>query len=191
MSNMNQSELDEILKQHKLWVDSLGKEGKQADLERANLERANLERANLREANLEGASLLGANLRDAFLEGANLIRANLKGANLKGAILEGADLEGANLEGANLEGANLEGADLERAKLPEKLLQAGKLYEISSFKYGWFSSEKRKQINFDKTLVCLISINRDNSLDFIEGLTGEIYRNADFWLKYSFKEIEK
>ena len=152
--------------QHKLWVDSSYKEGK-----RANLQEANLQGANLKEANLSGANLSGA---------------NLLGANLVGANLQDANLYGANLQGANLHGAYL--GNLHEAKLPEKLLQAGKLYEVSLY---WFSYEKQIWITFDKTLVCLISINQDNSLDFVEGLTGEIYRNVDFWLKYSFKEIEK
>ena len=176
---MNKEELKGVLDQHKLWVDSSYKEGK-----RANLKGAYLQGADLDKANLQGAILEGANLIRAYLEGANLRDANLSGANL-----QDANLRDASLKGADLERANLEGADLYGTKLPEKLLQAGKLYEISSFKYGWFSSEKRKWFDFDKTLVCLISINQDNSLDFAEGTTGEIHRNADFWLKYSFKEV--
>ncbi len=57
---MEQSELKEILEQHKLWID--GKGG-----QRANLEDANLSDANLHGANLSGANLSGANLEDADL----------------------------------------------------------------------------------------------------------------------------
>ena len=77
---MEASKLNQILEQHKFWIDGRG--GK----------RANLEGANLKDANLYGANLYGADLRDANLEGAHLrdayfYRANLTGANLTGAIL--------------------------------------------------------------------------------------------------------
>ena len=75
---MNQTELNKILKEHKLWFASNGVKGK---------------KANLREANLEGAIL-----RYADLKGAILRNANLEGVNLRNANLEGANLEGANLK---------------------------------------------------------------------------------------------
>ena len=67
---MEQSELNLILEQHKLFLD--GKEGKRA--------------------NLIGADLTGANLKNADLQGANLQGANLTGANLTGANLSNAIL---------------------------------------------------------------------------------------------------
>ena len=77
---MKQSELEAILKDHKLWSDSGGSKGKRANLGGADLQRANLRGANLHRANLEGANLLDADLRGADLEGADLERANLQGA---------------------------------------------------------------------------------------------------------------
>ena len=74
---MKQSELDTILKDHRLWVESDGKQGKQA----------NLRDANLVGANLQGANLGGADLRYANLVDANLVDANLWNANLQGAKL--------------------------------------------------------------------------------------------------------
>ena len=85
--------LNEILANHKLWLDSSSKYGNHA---------------NLCDANLDGADLSGANLRDASLHYANLRDANLCGVNLNGADLRDADLNGANLNGANLHGANLD-----------------------------------------------------------------------------------
>ena len=70
---MEASELNEILKQHRVWID--GKGGSRADLK-------------------------GADLRGADLTGANLTGADLRGADLTGAILTGAYLEGAYLHGA-------------------------------------------------------------------------------------------
>ena len=77
---MKQSELKAILKDHKLWIQSDGKQGK-----RASLQGVNLQGANLHGANLYGANLTGADLEDASLYGANLQGVNLRGANLRGA----------------------------------------------------------------------------------------------------------
>ena len=69
--------LNEILTNHKLWIDSNSKYGNHA-----NLSGADLSGANLSDADLSGADLLGANLRGANLHYANLNDANLSGANL-------------------------------------------------------------------------------------------------------------
>ena len=112
-------EIQAVLEEHRLWLDSNREKGKRADFSGKNLQEAHLVDENLRMANLFGANLEGANLEGANLFGANLYGANLRRAilrrailrraNLFGAILEGAILEGANLFGANLEGANLNG----------------------------------------------------------------------------------
>ena len=94
---MNTAELQKILDEHKVWVESYRQRG----------DRANLRDANLRDANLRGANLIDADLINADLRGANLRGADLRGANLIGANLRGADLRGANLIGADLRGANL------------------------------------------------------------------------------------
>ena len=78
---MNTAELQKILDEHKVWVESYRQLG----------DRANLRGADLREADLRDADLRGANLRDA-----NLYSANLRGANLRGADLREANLRGAN-----------------------------------------------------------------------------------------------
>ena len=79
---MTQEKLNEVLKQHKLWLED-SSEGI-----RANLRGANLRGANLEDANLRGADLRGADLEDANLRGADLIGANLRGADLRGADLK-------------------------------------------------------------------------------------------------------
>ncbi|UYJ99054.1 pentapeptide repeat-containing protein [Yersinia enterocolitica] len=99
---MNLTDLNKILGEHKIWVESYRENGSRADLCGADLRDANL-----RDADLCGANLCDANLRDANLCDANLRGANLRGANLRGANLRDADLRGANLRGANLRGANL------------------------------------------------------------------------------------
>ena len=101
MRKISKEELSEILKQHKIWLESDRKLGSRADLSGADLSRANLS-----EADLSGADLSYGDLEGANLHYAKLYHANLSGANLSAANLEGADLEGANLSGANLSGAD-------------------------------------------------------------------------------------
>ena len=103
---MKQSELKAILKDHKLWIQSDGKQGKRASLQGANLAGVNLTEADLTEANLRGADLQNANLQNA----------NLRGANLRGAYLYGANLRGADLQDANLQDADFSDANLRDAK---------------------------------------------------------------------------
>ena len=99
---MTQEELNEVLKQHKLWLNSSKSMGKRADLSYMDLSGADLSGADLRYADLTGVNLKGANLRGADLRYADLTDADLRGADLGFANLEGADLEGANLEGTGI-----------------------------------------------------------------------------------------
>ena len=73
---MKQSELKQILKEHKEWVNDNSK-GKRADLRGAYLSRADLYGADLREADLGGAYLWRTDLRGAYLEGADLYGTDL------------------------------------------------------------------------------------------------------------------
>jgi hypothetical protein len=84
--------LKEILEVHRKWLESGGKEGKQADLRKANLRGVNL-----REANLQEAYLIKADLQEANLVGANLQEATPYGANFQGAVLRDANLQGTKL----------------------------------------------------------------------------------------------
>ncbi|EKN6008158.1 pentapeptide repeat-containing protein [Yersinia enterocolitica] len=104
---MNLTDLNKILAEHKIWVESYGENGSRANLRGANLCGANLRDADLRGANLRDADLRGANLRDADLCDANLCDADLRDADLRGANLCDADLCDANLCDADLRGANL------------------------------------------------------------------------------------
>ena len=97
-----ETELNEILRNHKHWI-----------LE--DIDGWKEMRADLHGADLHGANLCGADLYGADLHGANLHRADLCGADLYGADLHGANLYGADLHRADLCGADLCGADLRGA----------------------------------------------------------------------------
>ena len=114
---MKNTELQQILNDHKLWLDSNGERGARANLEKAYLYNADFYKANLENANFINADLENAHLYNADLEGANLENANLENANLYKANLENANLYKANLGNTNLENANLENANLENANL--------------------------------------------------------------------------
>jgi uncharacterized protein YjbI with pentapeptide repeats len=83
---MEKAKLDEILANHKKWLEENGGE------------RANLRFADLNVADLSGADLKFANLSCADLSGADLSEADLRYADLSGADLRGADLSGANFD---------------------------------------------------------------------------------------------
>lgn len=99
---MDRIQLDEILRKHKIWLDTSFEKEKCANLSSADLSDTNLMDTDLRRANLRGADLNGANLRGADLRDADLRGADLRGADLRGANLRYADLRSANLSDTNL-----------------------------------------------------------------------------------------
>lgn len=113
---MDQISLDIILRNHRAWLDSRGRDGDRAnlsqqalgfaDLKGKDLTSSVLQKANLQRSNLSESKFDDADLRDADLSYADLGNASLRGANLIGAVLTGCNLAGANLEGAKLERAS-------------------------------------------------------------------------------------
>lgn len=141
---MTRADLDERLKQHKLWVDSNGESGVRADLRGADLNGVHLSGANLEGANLNRAHLRGAYLNSAHLNAADLRNADLYGAaDLSNAELTyvhyGAPKEmvgGADLRGTILSDADLSGADLWGARLAEALFEPKKLPDLQSVAFA-------------------------------------------------------
>ena len=122
-------EFAEVLDQHRVWVESGGKEGTQGDLSGAGLSGADLTGAVLQGAQMQKVRLRGADLSMANLRNANLVEADLRDANLLGTEFSGANLMGANLYGAQgLWAGRLGGTNLFDATLPEAIgnLNAGK-----------------------------------------------------------------
>ena len=67
-------DLKKILKEHSIWVLSLGKVGKLADVKNWKLDKANLKMANLPFAKLHFVSLRGADLSGINFRQADLIK---------------------------------------------------------------------------------------------------------------------
>ena len=189
---MEQSKLNLILEQHRLWIKLNGVQGKCADLENADLEGADLENADLEGAILYIANLQGANLNGAKLTGANLYGASLRGANLMGADLRGANLTYVNLEYANLVGANLIGASLEGANLYGAVglpnvswIIPGCLVQLNENMHGFYLKKEDKYENFvQDSFGFFIQDNREEkTFDMLLG--DRIIRNIPHWVKYT------
>ena len=189
---MEQTELSLILDQHRLWIETKGKQGKRADLSYADLTGAylygaNLYRANLTRANLTGANLTRAFLTDADLTGANFTDADLTNAYLTNAYLLDAILTDAKIDGANLTGAYLLGANLTGAiGLPDIfLIIPGCLVQLNRINYGFYLVKERKYDNFiEGSLGFFIQDNsKEKTFDILAG--DRIIRNIPDWVKYS------
>ncbi len=134
-------EFAEALDQHRLWVETAGREGARGDFSGANLSEADLTGVNLQGATLQKTNLRGADVSMANLRGANLVEADLREANLLGAEFSGANLMGANLYLAEgLWAGRLGGTNLLDATLPEGVAaqDAGKTITQSTQAARWF-----------------------------------------------------
>ena len=160
---MEASKLNQILDQHKIWIESNGVQGKCADLEDARLD--------------------GANLINADLEGAILCIADLQGANLNGAKLTGANLYGASLGGANLEGA---------VGLPNvSWIIPGCLVQLNENMHGFYLKKENKLVNFGQdSFGFFIQDNREEkTFDML--VEDKIIRGIPDWVKYTgLKPVE-
>jgi hypothetical protein len=110
-------QLQQVLTNHRAWLDSDGQSGKKADLSHAQLQGISLWSADLREANLSYANLQGADMDHARLRGANLRHARMEAASLWQANLRDADLSYAGLQRTKLDHADLSDANLHNADL--------------------------------------------------------------------------
>ena len=184
---METFKLNHILEQHKLWVETKGKQGVCVDLrgailKNADLNCAELNGANLTDANLYYANLYYANLPDANLTGADLRYANLTGAELNGAELNGAELNGADLRGADLRGANLRGA----VGLPNVLwVIPGCLVRLNHVKCGFYLYKESKYENFVQDSFGFFIQDNPIEKTFDILVEDRIIRNIPDWVKYS------
>ena len=182
MKKITATQLKNILDQHQLWIESVGKLGNRANLTGADLIRANLEGANLTDANLTDANLTDAKLTRANLTRANLTRANLTRANLTCANIENANLQGANLEAAILTDANLTGAK----DLPDiSWIIPGCLVQLNQISCSFYLAKEDKYENFVQDSFGFIVQNNGEEDTFDMLLGDRIIRGIPNWVKYS------
>jgi hypothetical protein len=161
---MTKTKVKNMLKQHRLWLETDGSQGK---------------RANFNSANLAGAKLSYQDLYNADLTGANLTGAYLDGADLTGADLTGADLTGAYLQGTKLTGAY---------GLPNvSSILSGNLYKLNVLTYGfmYMTSDSFGKDNFvQNSIGFFVQDNpKENSFDILVG--DRVFRGIPEWVKYS------
>ena len=137
---METNKLKDILRSHKLWLETSGLQGVKADLRGVDLQGVMLDDVNLCRADHRGADLQNANLQRVNLLGADLGGANLKGANLQNANLRFAEFNRADLRDANLQNADLRATLFERADLRGATC-ALNLKDIQYFQYAKVSKE--------------------------------------------------
>ena len=83
LRDVSQEDLEKILENHLIWLESYRKEGARADLRAARLDLIDLSEAKLQKANFDFAVLEGANFWEADLQWASFRGADLRGANLE------------------------------------------------------------------------------------------------------------
>ncbi len=118
---MNQIELNEVIRLHKLWLDD-DPAGKPATLWEADLCRTNLKGAALRKADIRFTDLRAANLTQTDFRYADLRFTDFRNATGFRINLESADLECADLRAVDFRDANLRRALLHDAKLQDAWL---------------------------------------------------------------------
>jgi uncharacterized protein YjbI with pentapeptide repeats len=124
-------EFEDILEQHRRWIETDGRAGARADLAGANFEDADMIGAELAGANLFRANFRGADLLMANFRGACLVEADLRDANLVGANFRGASLAGAKLDtSSGLLAPQLAGANLLGAEMPDTISLADELSQV-------------------------------------------------------------
>lgn len=117
MRQYTQVELNEILFEHKKWIETDGKEGKRANLSYMDLEYLDLSHAELQGVDLSGVVLKGADLQHTDFSYAKMQGADLSGADAQCVKFNHANMSNANLSRANLCYTQLQYADMSNANL--------------------------------------------------------------------------
>lgn len=121
---MEPRELEQMLKDHQLWLRSGEKEGKRAVFRDSLGAISVLAGANLERADLNGANFTATDLTDTNFQRAELRRVSFHDATLRRTNFREADLQNANLEEAkSLLSTQLAGADVAGAKLPHAIAE--------------------------------------------------------------------
>jgi len=139
------ADLQAILNEHKKWIRTSQREGRQADLSgtkltnveirdtdmiKANFSKSDLSYADFRRTNLGEAVLRGANLTCARLEGAQLHGVDLTEMDLSSTTLSDAELGSATLVRATLKGSVLRGVKFNTANMNEANLTGADLTNV-------------------------------------------------------------
>jgi len=143
---VNQEELDEIIRNHGIWLNTNGNRGKRAILKQCNFDNLKFHNVDLSYAdisdstfclaNISQSDFSGAILEDSFFSNVNIIGSYFCGSNLiktkfQGAHISSTNFDKCNLLKARLEEANFINCSLDNANLSETFLIATRFQKVS------------------------------------------------------------
>ena len=120
----SQEELDEVVKKHQIWMESVINPRRAIASGRAVLRGCNLSGLSLKNANLSCADFSGAQMVGCTLTGGNFSRAKFLDTNLQGADMRNAKFKSTDFKGADLRDCDTEGAEFLQAKLEDTALES-------------------------------------------------------------------
>ena len=139
--------LEHLIEIHRLWVQTVGKEGRQLDLSGYDLHSLK----ELRQEHLTGIRACNARFFGMDLYQIELQSAALDGANFQQCDMEDADLRGSSFKGANFNHVNLRNANFNPLLFGEQGTESERLQpcdlEGSSLRYADLREGKLKRAN--------------------------------------------
>lgn len=130
---MNKQELNKILEQHAIWLETEGKEGKRAVLKGADFygqtfKKTDLRRADLRDVNFSTANLVEVNFIGADLRGADFCGAYFfKDSYLGQTLMDGANFSHINMMNYPSATINLYGVIAQPEHLNKVMKELGRI----------------------------------------------------------------
>lgn len=164
---MENREINDILKKHKIWLATNGKKG-----EKANFSGSVLTGANFRGVTLAGANFQGADLERSDFEEADIRKAFFQEANFRYANLRGADLRGADLQAVDLQGVDLLRTNLVDAKIRYTNLQHIKIDKNSLVQIPEETRQKYESTWFIMDFECFVSRSLNLRREYIQSATS-------------------
>lgn len=190
---IDEEELEKILHDHQIWLDSSGERGRRADLRNTSIKVKSLDFSKI-DRNRPNAflfdgivisdkSLNQALCQGATLQGAIFINTDLSHVHFEGAILDGADFRHTPLGEAHFNGASLWTSDFRRSSYCQqvdfrKANLIGADFRGLNLSDSDFRGAKLMAANFDKADVTRIKYNRFGRYQGIR--VENCYGNAHF-----------
>lgn len=138
---LNQKTINQIIKQHSLWLKSHGNEGKRAQLKRKYFENIDFENANLENAVLSFSYFINCNFINSNLEKAVMSQVNIENCNFKKAKLSDInlyksrliklDMTDVNLSQANLRKTMIDMVNFENSNISKSNLSKAEIRDVS------------------------------------------------------------
>lgn len=143
----DETPLEERMEQHKLWVESAGKQGERLDFTRYDLRGVDSAATDFSKAALSMMKARAAVFYRQRFSGAEMQAVELRDCDLRGCFFDGA-----NLAGADFSGSNLSRAVFMEARLAPLQLGGGRVLRSSfsrcNLRFADFSAADLREVNF-------------------------------------------